>query len=146
MLLYQGIQRKYIFSRASAISHDGEKWKIHQLHFRLSAAFHMTVQNFRMVMQNHFSRFPCVLQPSLFCFISHNYAKLKNMLFRLLFTILPISLFLIHLYHLQFSSKSQSKPIVLLLSLCIWIIINFICFLQFDSSLLSPIYQNHILK
>ena len=87
-----------------------------------------------------------MLQPSLFYFISHDYAKLKNMFFRLLFAILPISSFLIHLYHLQFSSKSQSKLIALLLSLCIWIIINFICFLQFDSSLLSPIYQNHTLK
>ena len=27
-----------------------------------------------------------------------------------------------------------------------WIIINFICSLQFDSSLLSPIYPNHTLK
>ena len=42
--------------------------------------------------------------------------------------------------------KSQSKPIALLLSLCIWIIINIICSLQFVSSLLSPIYQNHTLK
>ena len=87
-----------------------------------------------------------MLQPSLFYFISHDYAKLKNMFFRLLFAILPISSFLIHLYHLQFSSKSQSKQIALLLSLYIWIIINFICILQFDSSLLSPIYQNHTLK
>ena len=44
------------------------------------------------------------------------------------------------------TSKSQSKLIALLLSLCIWIIINFICFLQFDSFLLSPIYQNNTLK
>ena len=78
--------------------------------------------------------------------ISHGHAKLKNMLFRLLFAIFPIFSFLIHLYHLQFSSKSQSKPIALLFSLCIWIIINFICFLQFDSSLLSPIYKKHTLK
>ena len=113
----------------------------------------MTMQKFRMVMRNHFSHFPYVLQPSLFCFISHDYAKilhghakLKNMLFRLLLAISPISSFLIHLHHLQLSSKSQSKLIALLLSLCIWIIINFICFLQFDSSPLSPIYQNHTLK
>ena len=87
----------------------------------------------------------CCSQHS-FCFISHGHAKLKNMPFRLLFAIFPISFFLIHLYNLQFNSKSQSKPIALLLSLCIWIIINFIYFLQFDSSLLSLIYQNHTLK
>ena len=87
----------------------------------------------------------CCSQHS-FCFISHGHAKLKNMFFRLLFAILSISSFLIHLYHFQFNSKSQSKPIALLISLCIWIIINFICFLQFGSSLLSPIYQNHTLK
>ena len=82
-----------------------------------------------------------------FCWsVSHGHAKLKNMLFRLLLAISPISSFLIHLHHLQLSSKSQSKLIALLLSLCIWIIINFICFLQFDSSPLSPIYQNHTLK
>ena len=73
------------------------------------------------------SQYPC-------CFISHDYAKSRNMLFRLLFVISLISSCLIHLHHLQLSSKSQSKLIALLLSLCIWIIINFICFLQFDSS------------
>ena len=78
--------------------------------------------------------------------ISHGHAKLKNMLFRLLFAISPISSFLIHLHHLQLSSKDWSKLITLLLSLCIWIIINFICFLQFDSSLLAQIYQKHTLK
>ena len=52
MLLYQGIWRKYIFARASAISHDGAKWKVHQLHFHLSRAFRMTVRKFRMVMRN----------------------------------------------------------------------------------------------
>ena len=111
MLLYQGIWRKYIFARASAISHDGAKWKIHLLYFCLSEVFRMTVRKFRMVMWNHFSHFPCVLQPSLLCFISHGHAKLKNMLFRLLFAISPISSFLIHLHHLQLSSKAWSKCI-----------------------------------
>lgn len=107
----------------------------------------MTVRKFCMVMRNCFFTFPLVCcSQNPFCFISHDYAKLKNMLFRLLFAISPISSFLIHLHHLQFNSKSQSKPIALLISLCIWIIINFICFLQFDSSFLSPIYQNHTLK
>ena len=82
----------------------------------------------------------------LFYFISHDYAKSRNMFFRLLFAISLISSFLIYFHHLQFSSKAWSKPITLLLSLCIWIIVNFICFLQFDSSLLTQIYQNHILK
>ena len=56
----------------------------------------------------------CKQNPS--CFISHDYAKiphgyekLKNMLFQLLFAISPISSFLIHLHHLQFSSKVWSK-------------------------------------
>ena len=93
----------------------------------------MTVQNFRMVMRNHFSRFPCILQPSLFCFISHDCAKIshdhaksKNMLFRLLFAISLISFSWFHFNYLQINSKSQSKPIALLL--------------------LSPIYQKHTLK
>ena len=37
-----------------AISHDDAKWKIHQLHFRSSGTFRMTVRKFRMVMRNHF--------------------------------------------------------------------------------------------
>ena len=69
----------------------------------------MTVRKFRMVMRNHFSHFPYVLQPSLYCFISHDYAKLKNMFFRLLFAISLISSFLIHPHHLQLSSKAWSK-------------------------------------
>ena len=78
----------------------------------------MTVWKFCMVMQNHFSCFPCVLQLSLFCFIlhdcakiSHGHVKLKNMIFRLFFAISPISSFLIHLHHLQLSSKVWSKCI-----------------------------------
>ena len=135
-------------------SHDGAKWRIHQHYFRLPVAFCMTVRIFRMVMRNCFSLFPLVCYSQHpFYFILHDYVKIshgheksKNMLFRLLFAISLIFSFLIHLHHLQFSSKAWLKPITLLLSLCIWIIINFICFLQFDSSLLSPIYQNHTLK
>ena len=77
---------------------------------------------------------------------SHVHAKVKNIVFQLLFVISSISFSWFHFNHLQINSKSRSKPISLLLSLCIWIIINFICSLQFDSSLLSPIYQNHTLK
>ena len=146
MLLHQEICRKYIFTRAPSNFAWWCEVEIHQLHFRLPGAFCMIVRKFRMVMRNHFSRFPCVLHPSLFCFISHDYAKLKNMLFRLLFAISLISFSWFHFNYFQINSKSRSKPIALLLSLCIWIIINFICFLQFDSSLLSLIYQNHILK
>ena len=69
-----------------AISHDGAKWKVHQLHFRLPGAFRMTVWKFLMVMRNHFSRFPCVLQPNLFCFISHDYAKISHGHAKSLFT------------------------------------------------------------
>ena len=58
-----------------------------------------------------FSQFPYVLQPQPFCFISHDYAKSKIMLFRLLFSISLISSCLIHLHHLQLSSKAWSKCI-----------------------------------
>ena len=80
------------------------------------------------------------------CEFSHDHAKWKYIIFQLFFVISSISFFWIHLNHLQINSKSRSKPIALLLSLCIWIFINFICSLQFDSSLVSPIYQNHTLK
>ena len=74
------------------------------------------------------------------------FRKLKNMGFQLLFVISPISFSWFHFNYLQINSKSWFKPIALLLSLCIWIIINFICSLQFDSSLLSLIYQIYTLK
>ena len=121
--------------------------------FILLECFAWLCENFAWSCEITFSQFPYVLQPPPFCFISHNYAKIshghaksKIMLFRLLFAISLISSCLIHLHHIQLSSKSQSKLIALLLSLCIWIIISFICFLQFDSSLLLPIYQKHTLK
>ena len=47
-----------------AISHDSAKWKIYQPHFRLAGAFRMTVRKFRMVVRNHFSHCPYVLQPT----------------------------------------------------------------------------------
>ena len=102
----------------------------------------MTVRKFCMVMRNHFSHFPYVLQSSLFYFISHDCAKIshghakslfhnflmccsqhpsyfishghaksKIMLFRFLFAISFISSCLIHLHHLQLSSKAWSKCI-----------------------------------
>ena len=99
----------------------------------------------------HFSLLSCSQNP--FCFISHDcanflyvHAKWKNIVFQLFFVISSFSFFWFHFNYLQINSKSQSKPMALLISLCIWIIINFICFLQFDSFLLSPIYQNHTLK
>ena len=76
----------------------------------------------------------------------HVHAKWKNTVFQLFFVISSISFFWFHFNYIQINSKSQSKLIALLLSLCIWIIINFICSIQFDSSLLSPIYQNDTLK
>ena len=88
-----------------------------------------------------------------FCSISHDYANFSHvhvkwecLIFQLLFVISSISSSWFHFNYLQINSKSRSKPIALLFSLCIWIIINFICSLQFDSFLLSPIYQNHTLK
>ena len=62
----------------------------------------------------------------------HYHAKWKYLIFKLSFVIYSISFSWFHFNYLQINSKSQSKLIALLLSLCIWIIINFICFLQFD--------------
>ena len=140
MLLHQGIWRKCIFAGAPSnlawwckvespsasfsffwsVSHDCAK--ISHGHAKLlftiplcvaanthAVSFRMTMRKFRMVMRNRE-----------ICF------------FRIFFAISLISSCLIHLHHLQLSSKSQSKLIALLLSLCIWIIINFIYFLQFD--------------
>ena len=84
-----------------------------------SVSFHMTMWKFRMVMRN---RKTCFFNSSL-QFLSF-----------------------LSLDSISTTSKSWSKLIALLLSLCIWIIINFICFLQFDSFLLSPIYQKHTSK
>ena len=110
--------------------------------------------NFRMVMRNQLWDFPliCSKKYLLVYFIwlceifawscemeIHNFSTF-------FFVISSISFFWIHFNHLQINSKSQSKLITLLLSLCIWIFINFIYSLQFDWSLLSPIYQNHTLK
>ena len=113
----------------------------------------MIVRNFHMVMRNQFSIFPFELQQKSLCSISrdcanflHVHAKWKNIVFQLIFVISSISFFWFHFNYLQINSKSQSKPIALLISLCIWIIINFIYSFQFNSSILSPIYQNHTLK
>ena len=117
------------FSFCWSISHDCAKISHGHAKSLFTWSFEIT---FHMVMRNHFSHFPYVLQPSLFCFISHGHVKLKNMLFRLLFAIYLIYFSWFHFNYLQINSKSQSKPIALLLSLWIWIIIKFICFLQFD--------------
>ena len=82
---------------------------------------------------------------STFWSISHSHAKWKYLIFKLSFCHFFHFLLLIPL-QLSPNPKSWSKPIALLFSLCIWIIINFICSFQFDSSLLSSIYQNHTLK
>ena len=147
MLLHQGIWRKCIFARApsnltwwceveSPLASFSFFWSVSYDYVKILHGHAKLLFTFHLVC--------CSQHP--FCFISHGHAKSENMLFRLVLAISPISSFLIHLYHLQFSSKSQSKQIALLLSLYIWIIINFICILQFDSSLLSQIYQNHTLK
>ena len=78
---------------------------------------------------------------NVFLSISHDHAKWKYIIFHSFFSFLPFFSF----ESTSITSKSHSKPIALLFSLCIWIFINFICSLQFDSSLLSPIYQNHTL-
>ena len=126
---------------------------MHQHEFCLPGAFRMIVWKFCMVMRSQFSLllFSCSQNPLLvhFARLCEFFAcscEIENMVFQLLFVISPISFSWFHFNYLQINSKSRSKPIALLLLLCIWIIINFICSFQFDSSLLSPIYQNHTLK
>ena len=79
----------------------------------------------------HNSLMCCSQHP--FCFISHDYAKiphghakLKNMPFQLLFAIFPISSFLIHLHHLQFSFKAWSKCISSFSSFSLCTLLHFI--------------------
>ena len=141
------------FARAPTISHDCAKWKMHQYQFRLSRAFRMIVQNFRMVMRNQLLNFPLSCSQNWllvhFAWLCEIFAWLCEMEihnFSTLFAIFSISFSWFHSNYLQINSKFRSKPIALLLSLCIWIIINFICSFQFDSSIFSPIYQNHTLK
>ena len=102
----------------------------------------------------HFSPLSCSQIP--FWFISHDYANFPHVHAKwekhsfstpfAISSISSISFSWFHFNYLQINSKSQYKPIALLLSLCIWIIINFTCSLQFDSSFLSLIYQNHTMK
>ena len=110
----------------------------------------MTMRKFRMVIRNQFSIFPwCAAAKAhsissrtiarIFCMFMRNW---KTWFFNSFLQFIPF----LHFDSTSTTSKSQSKPIALFLSLCIWIIINFICFLQFDSSLLLSIYQKHTLK
>ena len=152
--------RNLEFSNKIAISHEIQQFrmivrtkKCNNNNFRLLGPFRMTVWKFRMIMQNQLWGFPFVCSKNSFWSISHSHArfshdhtKWKYLIFQLFFVISSIYFFWIHLNHLQINSKSRSKPIALLLSLCIWIFINFIYSLQFDLSFLSPIYQNNTLK
>ena len=106
-----------------------------------------------MVMQNQFLVFPLswdqnflLVHFAWLCKIFACSCEMEILNLSTLFAIFSISFSWFHFNYLQINSKSRSKPIALLLLLCIWIIINFICSFQFDSSLLSPIYQNHTLK
>ena len=110
----------------------------------------MTVRKFRMVMRNQFSLFPWCAATKAYSvsfrmtvWIFHMFMQnWKTGFYNSFLQFLPF----LHFDFTSTTSKSQSKLIALLLSLCIWIIINFICFLQFDSSFLSSIYQKHTLK
>ena len=83
-----------------------------------------------------------------FAKFSHDHANMQHLVFELLFVISSISFFWFHINYLKLAQISPNPDPNQLhyFQLCIWIIINIICSLQFDSSLLSPIYQNHILK
>ena len=122
------------FTSSWSISHDCAKFS-HD-HTKFSHDYAKSTWRFSFSLQHN----------STFCSISHDNVKWKYLIFNLSFVISSISFSWFHFNYLQINSKSRSKPIALLLSLCIWIIINIICCLQFDSSLLSPIYQNHTLK
>ena len=135
-------RRNLKFSNKIVISHEIQQFRLivrtkkcNNNNFRLSGAFHM-------IMRNQPWGFPFVCNKNSFWSISHSHArfshdhtKWKYLIFQLFFVISSISFFWIHLNHLQINSKSRSKSIALLISLCIWIFINFICSLQFDSSL-----------
>ena len=132
MLLHQGIWRECIFARA--LSNLAWWCEVENLSAAFSSCWSISHD---CEITFHIALMCCSQHPS--CFISHDCAKIshghaksKIMLFRLLFAISLISSCLIHLHHLQLSSKAWSKCISLLLSLCIWIIINFIYFLQLD--------------
>ena len=103
-----------LFSSSWSVSHDYVK--ISHGHVKLLFTFPLV----------------CYSQ-NLSCFISHDYAKiphghakLKNMPFQLLFAIFPISSFLIHLHHLQFSFKAWSKCISSFSSFSLCTLLHFI--------------------
>ena len=127
-------------SRKYAISHDCAKWKMYQQQFRLLRAFHMTVRNQFLVFHLSCSQNNFLVHFARLCEFFACSCEIEKHSFELLFVFSSISLSWFHFNHLQINSKSQSKPIALLLSLCIWIIINIICLLQINSSLSSPIY------
>ena len=73
-------------------SNNFAQWKMHQHQFRLSGAFCITVQNFRMVMRNQFLVFSLSYNQIFFWSISHDcanfphvHAKWKNTVFQLFF-------------------------------------------------------------
>ena len=159
-LLEASSPRNLEFSNNMAISHELQQFRMFvrsqkciNTNFHLFGAFCMTVRNFRMVMRNQLLNFPLSCSQNWllvhFAWLCEIFAWLCEMEIHnssTLFAIFSISFSWFHSNYLQINSKFRSKPIALLLSLCIWIIINFICSFQFDSSIFSPIYQNHTLK
>ena len=76
--------------------------------FRLSGAFHMTMQNFCMVIQNQLWDFPLICNTNAFWSISHDcvkfshdHAKWKYLIFKLSFVISSISFSWFHFNYLQ---------------------------------------------
>ena len=126
---------------------------MHQHQFCLLGAFRMIVQNFCMVMRNQLLDFPLSCNKN--CLLVHFACLYETFTWSCEMEIHNFSTPFCHFSHFFLLNPPQpppnqlqswSKPIALLLSLCIWIFMNFICYLQFDSSLLSSIYQNHTLK
>ena len=77
---------------------------------------------------------------------SHVHAKLKNMVFQLLFSISPISFFWIHFHYLQFSSKAWSKCIVSSSSSTLCTFLHSISFLSLNASKITLKYLQNFTK
>ena len=133
------------------MSFNHAKWKIHQHHFHLPRAFRMIVRNFCMVMRNQFSLFPFELQSNSplvhfarLCEFSACSCEIEKHGFSTPFCHFFFLLIPLQPPPNQLQIQVQTNCITSFIMH--WIIINFICYLQFDSSLLSPIYPNHTLK
>ena len=123
MLLHQGIWRECTFARAPS---DLAGW-CEMKNQSAGISFFWSVSH------------DCVK-------ISHGHAKSKIMLFRLLFAIYLISSCLIHLHHLQLSSKAWSKCISSSSSSTLCILLHSIFHLSLHASKITLKYLQNSTK